>query len=114
MANDGSLHGRFVGVAAMVVFDGRVVDHQWHHGGVPGGVGRLLVCFMDEAGKPFLSRDNVSGAPGIMPFLEATLSFLDGRLLLGSSGLCFVLCRVRVLLPFLSLWGKKKKKKKRE
>jgi hypothetical protein len=113
MANGDSLHGRFVGVAAMVVFDGgRVVDHQWHHGGVPGGVGRLLVCFMDEAGKPFLSRDNVSGAPGIMPFLEATLSFLDGRLLLGSSG--FVLCRVRVLLPFVSLWGKKKKKKKRE
>jgi uncharacterized membrane protein YdjX (TVP38/TMEM64 family) len=42
-----------------------------------------------KRGKPFLSRDNVNGAPSVMPFLKVTLSFLGGRLLLGSSGLCF-------------------------
>jgi hypothetical protein len=47
-----------------------------------------------------------------MPFLEVTLSFLGGRLLPGSFGLCFALCRVRVLLPFISLCGGEVKKQR--
>jgi hypothetical protein len=35
-----------------------------------------------KRGKPLLSRDNFNGAPGVIPFPEVTLSFLDRRLLL--------------------------------
>lgn len=55
-------------------------------------------------GKPFPSRDNVSGATGVMPFLEVTLSVLGGRLLAWvlrlvlRCGLC-----ERFFLPFLCI-----------
>jgi hypothetical protein len=63
-----------------------------------------------KRGKPFLSRDNVNGAPGIMPFLKVTLSFLGGRRLLGSSGLCFGGLLGESASSFLFLCERKKRK----
>jgi hypothetical protein len=55
---------------AVVVFDyGRVVDHQWHRGGVPSGAGRLSVPhFGDEAGEPFLLGTASLAPPVSYPF----------------------------------------------